>query len=273
MTSSLPSKSEVTPQSQFHIFVRDDDIGELTDEVRLFVEMFADHGVPVSYQVIPARFTPQCADYLLEKAEQHPSLIEIGQHGLRHEMLLGGKQLKREYGPEVSLADQTKSVQEGLDALKERLGGRVPVVVFTPPQHKFDRNTLQAVAVAGHKVFSAASYPTLHHQTAYQIGRWLGLSSVRHHGISHHGHRRPEVELCEISISVAVDDGRTIRCPAKGLARKIEKAREHTKQVGLMFHHAVYSGPTQRAELAAIVKQLTNYPLETFSKLSDLAAL
>ena len=271
MTKSVASGSLLPSRVPQHLFVRDDDIGELTDEVRCFVELFLEQGIPVSYQVIPTRFTNQCADYLIEKAEQYPSLIEIGQHGLRHEMTIGGKRLKREYGPEVSLSDQTRNVQEGLDLLRAQLGDRLPVTVFTPPQHKFDRNTLRAVAAAGHRVFSAAAYPSLHHRTAYKIGRWLGVSSVRHHGISHHGRARPEADLQEISISVAVDDGRSIRCQADRLGPSIAKAAGHTDQVGLMFHHAVYAGHSGRAQLGSIVKRLADYPPGTFSRLSDLS--
>lgn len=252
-------------------FVRDDDIGELTDPLRAFVELFAARGIPVSYQVIPERLTAECARYMLDAAAAHPGLVEIGQHGLRHQMALGGKMLKREFGPERSLGQQTADIAEGMQLLRAGFGPDTPIAVFTPPQHKFDRNTLTAAAAAGHKVFSAACYPTPHHRLAYALGRRLGLSSIRHHGISHHGRTRPEADLREVSISIAVDNGRRIVTGAEKLDAALARAARHSDVVGLMFHHAVYAGAEGRAALEAIVVRLAAHPAAAFHRLGALS--
>ena len=252
------------------LFVRDDDIGELTPPLRVFMETFAGHGIPVSYQIIPADLTEGCARYLLEMEAAHPRLIEFGQHGLRHAMDLGGKRLKREFGPERSFAQQQADIVEGLEILKARLGPDRQIDVFTPPQHKFDRNTVVAAANAGHRVFSAACYPTLHHRFAYGLGRRLGLSSLRHHGISYQGGVRPEADIREVSIAVAVDDGRTLRCPAEDLPAAIARAGRRSSKVGLMFHHKVYLGDEGAEQLREIAACLAKY--SGFHKLGDLAA-
>lgn len=249
-------------------FVRDDDIGELTPALRTFVEAFANRAIPVSYQIIPEQLTPECAEYLIAQEAAHPGLIEFGQHGLRHKMSLKGKQLKREFGPERSLAQQTQDIAEGQRLLSSLLGGRRDIALFTPPQHKFDRNTIQAVAAAGHTVFSAACYPSPHHRLAYALGRLLGLSSIRHHGISYHGQERPEAALHEMSISIAVDNGRRIVCAAAQIDAALARAAKHTNTVGLMFHHAVYAQAPE--ELTAIIDRLAAYPSTTFHKLSTL---
>ena len=267
MTQAAPSDSA----GRVRYFVRDDDIGDLTEPLRRFVELFAARAIPVSYQVIPARLTAECASYLKAVATAHPGLVEIGQHGLTHQMALGGKSLKREFGPERSLAQQTDDIVRGMTLLREGFGPETPIAVFTPPQHKFDRNTLTAAAAAGHRVFSAAAYPTPHHRLAYAIGRTLGVSSIRHHGISPHGRQRPEADLRELSISIAVDNGRRITCPAARLDAALARAARCTKTVGLMFHHAVYAGGEGAAELEAIVARLAAYPAADFHKLGDLA--
>jgi hypothetical protein len=264
------ARADATATSPIRYFVRDDDIGELTDILRRFVEQFVSARIPVSYQVIPERLTDDCARYMLQMVREHPDLIEIGQHGLRHEMFLKGKRLKREFGPERSLDQQTDDIAEGLALLRRHFGSDLPIQVFTPPQHKFDRNTLTAAAAAGHTVFSAASYPTAHHRLAYSLGRGLGLSSLRHHGISHHGRRRPEAALREVSISIAVDDGRKICCAADELDAALARAGRHSDVVGLMFHHAVYAG--EMAALDAIVTRLSAYPVKAFHRLGALAA-
>ncbi|MDP3748419.1 MAG: DUF2334 domain-containing protein [Phenylobacterium sp.] len=250
-------------------FVRDDDIGALTPAVTTFVEAFVARGIPVSYQIIPARLSAECADYLLAVERDHPGLIEFGQHGLTHQMMRGAKQLKREFGPEKSLDEQTADIAEGLRLLRARLGQDRDISLFTPPQHKFDRNTLLAAAAAGHRVFSAACYPTPHHRLAYALGRRLGLSSIRHHGISYHGLDRPEARLREISIAIAVDNGRAITCKSGDIPAALARAAARTDTVGLMFHHAVYADAPQ--ELAAIVQRLAEIPPARFHRLGDLA--
>jgi hypothetical protein len=251
-------------------FVRDDDIGALTEELKTFVEVFLEHRIPVSYQIIPARLTPDCAAYLLEIERSYPELVEFGQHGLHHEMQLGGRRLKREFGPERSFEQQSSDIQQGLEILKRRLGADRPIEVFTPPQHKFDANTVRAAAGAGHRVFSSACYPSLRHRAAYSLGRRLGWSSIRHHGISHHGRRRPEADIIEVSISIAVDDGRSLCCRASELPASLEAACRHARDVGLMFHHAIYSDPAAVADLRSIANALALLGQDRFFKLGDL---
>ena len=251
-------------------FVRDDDIGELTPALATFVRTFIERGIPVSYQIIPAKLTHECADFLLEVERSNPALIEFGQHGLHHQMVHRGKMLKREFGPERSLAEQSKDIKDGIDLLRAHLGSEREISLFTPPQHKFDRNTLLAAAAAGHRVFSAASYSSLRHRAAYALGRRLGLSSVLHHGISYHDRDRPEADLREISISVAVDNGRRITCPADEIDAALARAAGHTDKVGLMFHHGVYG--QAHGELAAIADRLAQYPTAQFRRLGDLVS-
>ncbi|HEY9236160.1 MAG TPA: polysaccharide deacetylase family protein [Phenylobacterium sp.] len=257
------------PASGVRYFVRDDDVGELTPALITFVEAFIARGIPVSYQIIPGQLTDGCASFLLEKVNAHPQLIEFGQHGLHHRMMLRGKLLKREFGPERSYEAQLADINAGKKILREKLGAQ-HVKLFTPPQHKFDRQTIRAISAAGYTLFSAASYPTAHHRAAYALGRILGLSSIRHHGISYHGRKRPEADLLELSISVAIDNGRRITCPPQGLALALKQAASCTNKVGLMFHHAIYAdAPNQ---LMAIIDQLETDQIAHFHKLGDLAA-
>jgi hypothetical protein len=266
------STHQPTRSARARCFVRNDDVGPLTDELKAFVEIFISRDIPVSYQIIPARLTDACADYLLALERARPDLIEFGQHGLSHQMTLGGRTLKREFGPERTFEEQSADIAEGLTILRERLGSARRIEVFTPPQHKFDRSTVVAAAAVGHRVFSAAYYPTRRHQGAYALGRRLGLGSVLHHGISYHDGVRPEAQIREVSISVAVDNGRWMTCAAAALPGAIEAAASRTNVVGLMFHHAVYSGAEGRTALIAAAEALASMGSARFKRLSRLDA-
>ena len=223
----------------------------------------------MSYQIIPARFTPECAAFLKAKAAANPGLIEFGQHGLHHSMALGGRTLKREFGPERSLAEQAAIIVEGKVLLEERLGGET-IDVFTPPQHKFDRNTVKAASAAGHRVFSVSCYGSLRHQLAYGLGRRLGLSSIMHHGISYSGGARPEAPIVELSIALGADDGRSLSADPAAIAPAMQRLSARGGPVGLMLHHKLYGDEMGRAALDAICTGLAGLGPERFAQLGDL---
>ena len=188
-------------------------------------------------------------------------------------MVVGAKLLNREFGPERTPAQQRSDIAEGLAILNRRLGPDIRITTFTPPQHKFDRHTVVAAAEAGHAVFSVSSYPSTRHQIAYALGRSLGMSSVRHHGISYHGRQRPEARIEEISIAIDVDDGRRRKYDAARIRPASEAAGRKSDVIGFMFHHALYDGVAGRVALRAIADELAGLGPDNFFTLSGLAAL
>ena len=248
-------------------FVRDDDVGDLTDGLKAFAETFAAAELPVSYQLIPSRLTPRCADYLVSLQKQHPQLVDFGQHGLHHRMTLKGRELKREFGPERSLEEQAEAIELGREILRQRLGAAAVIEVFTPPQHKYDGNTVRAAAAAGHRIFSAACYPTPQHQLAYAVGRGLGVGAVRCHGISYDGGLRPEAPILEMSIAIDVDDGRRRKRNATDVERSLRAVAARRNHVGLMFHHALYEEAEARRELGLIAACLASFGPARFGRL------
>jgi len=269
VTTSIDSRRDGARRP---FFVRDDDVGELTDELENFAESFAAAGIPVSYQIIPSRLTQPCADYLLSLQEKYPELVDFGQHGLHHRMTLKGKELKREFGPERSFDEQVETIELGRDILRQRMGGVAEgIEVFTPPQHKYDGNTVKAAAAAGHRIFSAACYPTPHHQLAYSIGRGMGVGAVGCRGISYDGGLRPEAPILEMSIAIDVDDGRRLKRNAADVERALRSVAARRNHVGLMFHHALYAPPEARRELAAIAACLASFGRDRFGRLRSRA--
>lgn len=221
-----------------HCFIRIDDVGALTPALARCVETFLRAELPASYQIIPLKLTPDCARWLNNLRQHHPHLLEFGQHGLRHEMVVRGKRVWREFGPERSAEAQYTDIRAGKALLEDSLG---PIVLFTPPQHKYDRNTLLAAERAGHSLFSAASYASLPYRAAYAMGRRLGWSSIRHHGLSQHGHQRRDTDLFELSVAIAIDNGGAVMTPPQRLIDRLRVAGRQTSAVGVMKHHEVYA--------------------------------
>ena len=87
-------------------FIRDDDVGALTPELVAFMDLFARQRLPVSYQIIPDLLTKACAESLVERKRGAPGLFEFSQHGLTHQMIVGGESVNYEFGPERSYDEQ-----------------------------------------------------------------------------------------------------------------------------------------------------------------------
>ena len=253
------------------VFIRDDDVGALTPEFRRFFQLFHDREIPVSYQIIPERLTQECADFLLAAQKARPDLVEFGQHGLRHEMMVRGKLEFYEFGPERSLAQQSQDIAAGRDLLRKRLG-EAAVPVFTPPRHRYDRNTLKALSGNEFSIFSASSYLKPHHRLAYGVGRALGLSSVGARGVPYHGRKRPDCDLFELSIAVAADDGGDPSGTAHAILSDVAQASAREPTVGLMFHHQAYRDNAREAQLRELADGLAAMPGVSFHTMSDLRA-
>jgi hypothetical protein len=258
---------------QTRIFIRDDDVGDRTPALEAFAGLFAEREIPVSYQIIPELLTEAGADYMLGLRQANPALVEFGQHGLRHQMMLGGKRVYFEFGPQRSYDQQAADIRAGKTLLRHRLGDDSAARIFTPPRHRYDRNTLRALRAEGFSVLSSSSYTSLRHRLAYGMARRLGLTNLGPPGVPWHGQLRPDCGLFEVSIAVAVDNGTQEAGSADEILAQVAQARRHTSDVGLMFHHMVYKQPEQHAFLARVLDALTALPGVSFHTIGDICAL
>jgi predicted deacetylase len=242
------------------LFLRDDDVGPRNAAIERFVEIFLSRLIPVSYQIIPARLTADSADWLAALAARHPGLIEFGQHGHTHEMTVRGRRQWYEFGPERDRAEQRSVIAAGRARLAELLGAAWAGRLFTPPRHRYDRNTLRALADEGFGILSASFYPGLAHQLAYRAGVALGRTNWGRGGVSHHGSIRPEAPLLELSIAVAVDHGAPVERRVDDVLAEIDRARRASPIVGLMFHHQAWARPGGADFLEALADRLATLP-------------
>ncbi|MBT9471356.1 MAG: DUF2334 domain-containing protein [Pseudomonadota bacterium] len=255
------------------IFIRDDDVGAPTAALRGFVEAFARNQIPVSYQIIPKALTPECVQFLRAEKAKTPELFEFGQHGLTHEMTVNGRRMFYEFGPERSYEEQLEVIRAGREILQEQLGADFNGEVFTPPRHRYDRNTLKALRAVGVTILSASSYPGLQHRIAYGVGRAFGLSNLGRPGVPYHGAIRPDSGLFELSISVAVDNGERNQATPSDIIEMIARARRVMPTIGLMFHHHAYESPQDQAFLRELASRLTSLPGVSFHRMAQLREL
>lgn len=255
------------------IFIRDDDVGVLTAELRTFFRTFAQRNIPVSYQIIPERLTPECANFIKEQRAREPRLVEFGQHGRRHEMWVRGKLEYYEFGPEKTYEEQSADIQAGRAILQDLLGEEAvsDIRVFTPPRHRYDRNTLKALKAAGFSILSASSYTSAKHRLAYGLARTLGMSNLGRPGVPWHGRTRPDSGLFELSIAVGVDNGSTITMTTGEVADAVLRSSRHTRDVGVLFHHSVFAGETGEVYLNDVADRLHRLPDVTFHTISELS--
>jgi len=267
----MPFADMAQPASRTQIFLRDDDVGAWTPALARFIACFRAHGLPVSYQVIPAQLTDEAAEQLRAFHADQPDLCEFGQHGLAHEMSIGGKRLTWEFGRERDLVTQQQVIAEGKSIMQAKLGEAFPARVFTPPRHRFDGNTVRALHAEGFTILSAAAYTDPLRRIVYRLGHQLQLGSIGNRGITYHQGQRPEAPLQEMSIAVAVDDGAPLRRELGAVLKQIERARQHTTAVGLMFHHQAWDSPEGARFLDELALGLKGLPDCDFALLSELA--
>ncbi len=252
------------------IFLRDDDVSTLSTAFVDFFAIFKSANLPVSYQVIPETLDDACAEFLRGELEQGAGLVEIGQHGLRHQMIVNGKLEFYEFGPERTFQQQLDDILAGKALLRDRLGADVSLDVFTPPRHRYDRNTLKAIRQAGYSVLSASSYTSWRHRAVYAGARMLGLTNLGRPGIPRHGGVRPDSGLFELSVAVGVDDGSRIMMTVDQAMAGIDEARRHTRDVGVLLHHEAFKGAEGATFLAAFIARLKALPSVTFHTIGDL---
>jgi hypothetical protein len=254
------------------IFLRDDDAGALTPELTQFAAVFEGAGLPVSYQIIPDKLTDECAGWVKAKKAAAPDLYEFGQHGMTHHTMVGGVLKNHEFGPERDYDEQRALIEQGRAILDAKVGGAWNRELFTPPQHKFTRDTLRALAASGYRVLSGASYTDPVRRAAYVIGRLLGRTTIRGGGVTWHGRTRPEAPLTELSIAVAVDEGVSLDRDLDAVMADIARARRQTPWVGLMFHHQAWKGEAKRQWLESLAARLNGLEGARFATLGATAA-
>lgn len=252
------------------VFFRDDDVGDLTPPLEWFIELFVGREIPVNYQVVPTFLTNESIAYLRQCVSSYGNLVALHQHGLRHSQEIRGTRVWSEFANNRPLAEQQHDIREGRNILNQAFQDGFDPSVFTPPQHKYDRNTLRALRDEGVLVLSASTHVSLPHRIVYAFGRRVGLTSVRSRGISWHGQQRPDVGLYELSVSVFADNGGHRVQNMDALLQQFAVARRRFNDVGIMLHHQVWRNSEDQDFLKRFLDRLTGLEDVTFHSMKEL---
>jgi hypothetical protein len=128
------------------IFFRDDDVQDSDNNFKKFIGLFLWHQVPVHLAVIPGNMTVRCGAFLRQCLKKYPEWIEIGQHGYKHLNYSPDVMKKYEFGAKRSYVEQKKDIARGKAVLSKVTNDNL---IFTPPWHGFDKNTLKIISELG----------------------------------------------------------------------------------------------------------------------------
>ncbi len=190
-------------------FFRDDDVG--WDNVRLFtfLDLFAEHELPVDLAVIPQSLIPPLATQLRIRVETTAARIGLHQHGFAHiNRQSSGR--KCEFGSERTSAAQHSDIALGQEQLKEEFGELLDPI-FTPPWNRCTADTGRCLVDLGFRTLSRESGATP-----------LNLP-----------------KLNELPVSIDWFARRKgVRLSREELGRQLATTLQTTQPVGVMFHHA-----------------------------------
>lgn len=147
------------------LFFRDDDAAEDIPPLRRLLSLFETREMGINIEVIPGLMTTECARLLGSAQSGQPKLIEVNQHGWRHENHeTTGR--KCEFGPARDYQQQCEDIRAGRARLEEMLGSAF-YPVFTPPWNRYGAATCQALIDLGfHAISDIESSRTVNVNTA-----------------------------------------------------------------------------------------------------------
>lgn len=143
-----------------NVFFRDDDVDENEQTLRQLLCLFGEMQTPLNLEIIPARLTDDCAEFLLK---QNRALFELNQHGWQHvnHELVGRK---CEFGESRSFDQQLADIAAGQRRMNEAFGN-VWSPVFTPPWNRCTADTYRVLDELGFAALSKdhGSQPATEH--------------------------------------------------------------------------------------------------------------
>ena len=139
-----------------YIYIRDDDVYKCDNKFKRMFSFLKENKIPAVYGVIPKLTTKNLSDFLNREKNKNPNLIDIVQHGFKHQNYGGKIKNKYEFGPSRNFTQQRADILNGYLRMK-KLFGKNFTPAFIPPYHGYNRNTLKAIHELKIPIFSGDS--------------------------------------------------------------------------------------------------------------------
>jgi peptidoglycan/xylan/chitin deacetylase (PgdA/CDA1 family) len=236
-------KSALAQQSApIRIFFRDDDVDEDEASLRRLLRLFPERNTPVNLGVIPGRLTAECAELLAEAVAAAPSLVELNQHGWRHQNH-EREGRKCEFGAGRSYAEQLADIEQGQARMTEAFG-RNWFPVFIPPWNRCTEDTLRAIDHLGFRALSAKQESSI--VTGYRFEE-ISITLDIYHWKGGARMKSPEEVTCELIAQLS-----------------------RQQRIGVVLHHKVMD---ERAFsfLCSLLDTLAAHPVVSFHTFQSLA--
>lgn len=166
------------------LFLRDDDIDQDEDTLRTLMDITLSLDIPVNLEVIPGRLSPQTVRFLKNLKRINPTLVELNQHGWKHENHEPAGR-KSEFGPSRTFEEQFHDISKGKTILENTLEFRFHPV-FTPPWNRCTPDTYKVLDELGFKILSkdqgkqiVSGYAFREISTTLDLYRWKGTPQLK----------------------------------------------------------------------------------------------
>lgn len=250
-----------------YVFFRNDDVRNVLDDSLIQItELCIKYRIPISHAVEPANVSDKVVKWLLQIKSKYPDLIEIVQHGFKHELnyqdIIGGKKKKGEFGGDRTYKEQLIEIRNGKD-LMDKFFNKEWFPLFTFPYGARNEDSIIAVADAGFKALNGSMGITPQHSILYSFGRLLNKEMLFNRKISYNLRFRKGLGLFQIDTSISfikefIDEYTDARFYSLDtLKETILKYLKKVPNVGVVLHHRYHDSEIKIKLLEDYINWLT----------------
>ena len=190
------------------VFFRNDDVRNTLDESLIRItNTFIKHKVPICHAVEPGNISPEVIEWLRDLKNNYPDLIEIVQHGYKHNLnvkkVIRGRLKKGEFGGKRKYEEQFKDVLKGKLLMNEHFGESW-FELFTYPYGARNRLSIKAVDDNQFKAVNGSMIPNIKFRLFSFVGRFLKREMLLNRKISWNLRYKPGTNLFQIDTGISL---------------------------------------------------------------------
>jgi len=248
------------------VLFRNDDVNELTSELKAVTDVLYSRGIPLTHTVEPGNVTEETVSWLKELKRDNPSLIEIVQHGWQHAQHGSG-----EFGDERSYEEQFNDLSRGKKRLQELFGDDL-FNMLTIPFGVFNSDTIKAAVALDFEVFCVHFNRKLSRRIFYTVGHILNRGDIFGKKVSNHLRNYPGTKMFEIDSAVSFikkyyghDTNDCLFREHDDIMEEFAEYRRMINVVVLLLHHRFHYKPEHIALIERVADSLKSDPTVEFS--------